>query len=121
MFPVPTGRLVQDLDLKQPNGLAIVFKKIPSASCVMAVSGQSFGAFLPKGVTMVLSGDSNDYFGKGLSGGKLVAFSSKESRFQPEENIIIGNVTLYGATSGKAFINGIAGERFCPSIPVPLP
>ncbi len=75
--------------------------------------GQSFGAFLPKGVTMVLSGDSNDYFGKGLSGGKLVVFPPKESRFQPEENIIIGNVALYGATSGKAFINGIAGERFC--------
>ena len=62
---------------------------------------------------MVLSGDSNDYFGKGLSGGKLVVFPPKESRFQPEENIIIGNVALYGATSGKAFINGIAGERFC--------
>ena len=75
--------------------------------------GQSFGAFLPKGVTIRLSGDSNDYFGKGLSGGKLVVFPPKGSRFAAEENVIIGNVALYGATSGKAFINGIAGERFC--------
>ena len=75
--------------------------------------GQSFGAFLPKGVTIRLSGDSNDYFGKGLSGGKLVVFPPKGSRFTAEENVIIGNVALYGATSGKAFINGIAGERFC--------
>ena len=62
---------------------------------------------------MELEGDSNDYFGKGLSGGKLIVYPPKESRFKPEENIIIGNVALYGATSGKAFINGIAGERFC--------
>ncbi len=75
--------------------------------------GQSFGAFLPKGVTMILSGDSNDYFGKGLSGGKLAVAPPEGSRFRPEENIIIGNVALYGATGGKAFINGIAGERFC--------
>ncbi|GFI62131.1 ferredoxin-dependent glutamate synthase 1 [Clostridiales bacterium] len=75
--------------------------------------GQSFGAFIPKGLTMVLSGDSNDYFGKGLSGGKLIVYPPKGSLFKPEENIIIGNVSLYGATSGKAFINGAAGERFC--------
>lgn len=75
--------------------------------------GQSFGAFLPKGITITLAGDSNDYFGKGLSGGKLVVFPPEKSRFPAEENIIIGNVALYGATSGKAFINGIAGERFC--------
>lgn len=75
--------------------------------------GQSFGAFIPKGLTLELSGDSNDYFGKGLSGGKLVIYPPKNSAFKPEENIIIGNVALYGATSGKAFINGIAGERFC--------
>lgn len=75
--------------------------------------GQSFGAFLPKGVTITLSGDSNDYFGKGLSGGKLIVYPPRESRFSAEKNIIIGNVALYGATSGKAFINGIAGERFC--------
>lgn len=62
---------------------------------------------------MELEGDSNDYFGKGLSGGKMVVYPPKSSRFQAEENIIIGNVALYGATSGKAFINGIAGERFC--------
>ena len=75
--------------------------------------GQSFGAFIPRGLTMELKGDSNDYFGKGLSGGKLVVYPDKKSRFKAEENIIIGNVALYGATSGKAFINGIAGERFC--------
>jgi glutamate synthase (NADPH) large chain len=75
--------------------------------------GQSFGAFIPKGLTIELEGDSNDYFGKGLSGGKLIAFPPKESIFKAEENIIIGNVALYGATGGKAFINGVAGERFC--------
>ena len=75
--------------------------------------GQSFGAFIPKGLTLELAGDSNDYFGKGLSGGKLIVYPPKGSRFQQDENIIIGNVALYGATSGKAFINGVAGERFC--------
>ena len=75
--------------------------------------GQSFGAFIPKGLTLELTGDSNDYFGKGLSGGKLVLYPPKNSGFKAEENIIVGNVALYGATSGKAFINGVAGERFC--------
>ena len=75
--------------------------------------GQSFGAFIPKGLTLELEGDSNDYFGKGLSGGKLIVYPPKNSKFQADENIIIGNVALFGATSGKAFINGIAGERFC--------
>ncbi len=75
--------------------------------------GQSFGAFIPKGLTIELSGDSNDYFGKGLSGGKLAVYPPKDSRFAEDENVIIGNVALYGATSGKAFICGIAGERFC--------
>jgi glutamate synthase (ferredoxin) len=75
--------------------------------------GQSFGAFIPKGLTLELVGDSNDYFGKGLSGGKLVVYPPKGSKFKAEDNIIIGNVALYGATSGKAFINGVAGERFC--------
>lgn len=75
--------------------------------------GQSFGAFIPKGLTIELEGDSNDYFGKGLSGGKLVAYPPKTSRFKADENIIIGNVALYGATSGKAFVCGVAGERFC--------
>ena len=75
--------------------------------------GQSFGAFIPKGLTLELVGDSNDYFGKGLSGGKLIVYPPVGSRFKPEENIIVGNVALYGATSGKAFINGVAGERFC--------
>ncbi len=75
--------------------------------------GQSFGAFIPKGLRLELVGDSNDYFGKGLSGGKLIVYPPKESKFDASENIIIGNVALYGATSGKAFINGVAGERFC--------
>ena len=75
--------------------------------------GQSFGAFIPQGLTLELIGDSNDYFGKGLSGGKLTVYPPKESTFKAEDNIIIGNVALYGATSGKAFINGAAGERFC--------
>ncbi len=75
--------------------------------------GQSFGAFIPKGLTLELIGDSNDYLGKGLSGGKIIVYPPEGSNFKPEENIIVGNVSLYGATSGKAFINGIAGERFC--------
>ncbi len=75
--------------------------------------GQSFGAFIPKGLTLELAGDSNDYFGKGLSGGKLIVYPPREAKFSAEENIIIGNVALYGATSGKAYINGVAGERFC--------
>ena len=76
-------------------------------------AGQSFGAFLPAGITLTLEGDSNDYFGKGLSGGKLVVYPPRDSTFAAEENIIIGNVALYGATGGKAFISGVAGERFC--------
>ena len=75
--------------------------------------GQSFGAFLPAGITIRLSGDANDGFGKGLSGGKLVLVPDPKSRFDASQNIIVGNVALYGATGGKAFINGIAGERFC--------
>ena len=74
--------------------------------------GQSFGAFIPKGLTLELEGDSNDYFGKGLSGGKLVVYPPKNAGYRADENIIIGNVALYGATSGKAFIAGVAGERF---------
>ena len=75
--------------------------------------GQSFGAFIPNGLTLELVGDSNDYFGKGLSGGKLIVYPPKGIRFKAEENIIVGNVALYGATSGQAYINGVAGERFC--------
>ena len=75
--------------------------------------GQSFGAFIPKGLTLELVGDSNDYFGKGLSGGKLVVYPPAGVKFKKDENIVIGNVALYGATSGKAFISGVAGERFC--------
>jgi len=75
-------------------------------------AGQSFGAFLPDGITMTLEGDANDYFGKGLSGGKLVVYQPESAEFRAEENIIIGNVALYGATGGEAYIRGIAGERF---------
>ena len=75
--------------------------------------GHSFGAFIPKGLTLTLEGDSNDYFGKGLSGGKLVVFPPENVQYKAEDNIIIGNVALYGATSGEAYINGMAGERFC--------
>ena len=81
--------------------------------CCNGSGGQSFGAFIPKGLTLELVGDSNDYFGKGLSGGKLIVYPPTGVQYKAEDNIIIGNVALYGATSGKAFINGIAGERFC--------
>lgn len=76
-------------------------------------AGQSFGAFLARGVTFRLEGDANDYFGKGLSGGKLIVMPPSGSAFKPEENIIIGNTSLYGATAGEAYIHGVAGERFC--------
>lgn len=76
-------------------------------------AGQSFGAFLPRGMTLTLEGDANDYVGKGLSGGKLIVYPPAGSTFIPEENVIIGNVALYGATSGTAYIRGLAGERFC--------
>ena len=75
-------------------------------------AGQSFGAFLAKGVTLTLEGDANDYVGKGLSGGRIVVFPPEGSMLKPEENIIVGNVVLYGATSGEVFFNGMAGERF---------
>src|SRR5262249_58155442 len=68
--------------------------------------------FLPSGVTLELEGDANDYLGKGLSGGRLIAYPAKTSSFLPEESILVGNVVLYGATSGEVFLNGIAGERF---------
>lgn len=76
-------------------------------------AGQSFGAFIPQGITLRLEGDTNDYMGKGLSGGKLIVYPPRESTFVPEENIIAGNVALYGATRGEAYIRGVAGERFC--------
>lgn len=76
-------------------------------------AGQSFGAFIPRGLTLILEGDSNDYIGKGLSGGKIIVYPPKESTFVPEENIVIGNVAFYGATSGEAYVRGAAGERFC--------
>src|SRR5439155_5489275 len=76
-------------------------------------AGQSFGAFIPHGMTLTLEGDSNDYVGKGLSGGKLIVYPPAGSTFVPKENVIIGNVAFYGATSGEAYIRGLAGERFC--------
>jgi glutamate synthase (ferredoxin) len=76
-------------------------------------AGQSFGAFVPRGITLTLVGDANDGFGKGLSGGKVIAYPPKLSTFKSEENIIIGNVAFYGATSGEGYVRGVAGERFC--------
>ena len=76
-------------------------------------AGMSFGAFVPRGVTLTLEGDSNDYLGKGLSGGKIIVYPPRASTFVPEENILIGNVALYGATAGEGYFRGIAGERFC--------
>ena len=75
-------------------------------------AGQSFGAFIPSGITLRLEGDTNDYVGKGLSGGKVIVYPPKAATFVPEENIVIGNVALYGATSGSAFFRGLGGERF---------
>jgi glutamate synthase (ferredoxin) len=76
-------------------------------------AGQSFGAFIPRGITLTLEGDSNDYIGKGLSGGKIIVYPPRGSTFVPEENIIVGNVAFYGATAGEAYVRGMAGERFC--------
>ena len=81
--------------------------------CFEGSAGQSFGAFIPKGITLRLEGDANDYLGKGLSGGKIIVVPPKNSTFVPEENVIIGNVAFYGATGGEAYINGIVGQRFC--------
>jgi glutamate synthase (ferredoxin) len=75
-------------------------------------AGQSFGAFVPRGITLTLEGDSNDYIAKGLSGGKVIVYPPRDSRFVAEENIVVGNVALYGATSGEAYFRGVAGERF---------
>ncbi|MCM1027246.1 MAG: glutamate synthase large subunit [Roseburia sp.] len=97
-----------ELTRRHPEGLA---EDTITVSCTGS-GGQSFGAFLPAGLTLRLSGDSNDYFGKGLSGGKLIIATPPEAKYEPGENIIIGNVALYGATSGRAYIAGMAGERF---------
>jgi glutamate synthase (NADPH/NADH) large chain len=76
-------------------------------------AGQSFGAFIPKGLTLTLEGDANDYAGKGLSGGKIIIYPPRNASFKAEDNVIIGNVAFFGATGGKAFVSGRAGERFC--------
>jgi len=76
-------------------------------------AGQSLGAFLAKGVTIELEGDANDYVGKGLSGGRLIVYPSKDAKYKPEDNILVGNVVMYGAIAGEAYFRGVAGERFC--------
>src|SRR5207248_6300930 len=76
-------------------------------------AGQSFGAFVPRGMTLTLEGDANDYVGKGLSGGKIVIYPPRQATYTAMHNVIIGNVAFYGATGGEAFIRGMAGERFC--------
>ena len=98
-----------EITRKHPDGLP---EDTITINCTGA-GGQSFGAFIPRGLTLSLEGDSNDYFGKGLSGGKLAVFAPKNASYEAEDNIIIGNVALYGATSGEAYIAGMAGERFC--------
>ena len=98
-----------EITRKHPEGLP---EDTITVNC-SGSGGQSFGAFIPKGLTLKLTGDSNDYFGKGLSGGKLIVKAPEDAAYDPHENIIIGNVALYGATSGRAFIAGKAGERFC--------
>ena len=107
MLEIQTVPLVQSLVLKLQRNITTF-----TVQCTGA-GGQSFGAFIPNGLTLELVGDSNDYFGKGLYGGKLIVYPPKGIRFKAEENIIVGNVALYGATSGQAYINGVAGERFC--------
>ncbi len=98
-----------EITRKHPEGLP---DDTITVNCAGA-GGQSFGAFIPSGLTLSLSGDSNDYFGKGLSGGKLIVRAPEEANYDPGNNIIVGNVALYGATSGEAYIAGMAGERFC--------
>ena len=98
-----------EITRKHPEGME---EDTITIECTGA-GGQSFGAFIPKGLTLSLCGDSNDYFGKGLSGGKLAVYAPKDAKYDPQDNIIIGNVALYGATSGEAYIAGMAGERFC--------
>lgn len=98
-----------EITRRHPEGLS---EDTITVNCTGS-GGQSFGAFIPKGLTLKLTGDSNDYFGKGLSGGKLIVKAPEDAAYDPHENIIIGNVALYGATSGRAFIAGKAGERFC--------
>ncbi|MCR4705977.1 MAG: glutamate synthase large subunit [Lachnospiraceae bacterium] len=97
-----------EITRQKPKGLS---EDTITVNCTGS-GGQSFGAFIPKGLTLKISGDSNDYFGKGLSGGKLIISAPADAKYDPCENIIIGNVALYGATSGKVYIAGMAGERF---------
>src|SRR5271170_8433780 len=87
-------------------------KRMRIVSSGRGSAGQSFGAFMPKGMTFMLEGDANDYVGKGLSGGRIIVYPSDKATFVPEDNVIVGNVAFYGATSGEAFIRGMAGGRF---------
>jgi glutamate synthase (NADPH/NADH) large chain len=106
-----TGALLSNEISKKYKGAGLVEDTIQFS--FKGSAGQSFGAFVARGVTFKLEGEANDYFGKGLSGGKLIVYPDKESSFKAEDNIIVGNVAFYGATSGEAFIRGQAGERFC--------
>ncbi len=101
--------LGNEITKKHPNGLPDNTVQIK----LKGSAGQSLGAFVPAGVTITLEGDANDYVGKGLSGGRIVVYPDAKSTFKAEENIILGNVALYGATSGEAYFRGVAGERFC--------
>lgn len=112
MYLTQTVPLERFSVLKSPEDIRKDWKRIHYVVKCNGAGGQSFGAFIPGGLTLELVGDSNDYFGKGLSGGKLIVYPPKGVKYKHDENIIIGNVALYGATSGKAFINGVAGERF---------
>ena len=108
MLQISIVHLEHSLDQKLRRNMEHHQKKILSKLTANGAGGQSFGAFIPQGLTLHLYGDSNDYFGKGLSGGKLIVYSAEGVNFKAEENIVIGNVALYGATSGKAYINGVA-------------
>ncbi|MCR4993595.1 MAG: glutamate synthase subunit alpha, partial [Lachnospiraceae bacterium] len=98
-----------EITRNNPNGLA---DDTITVNCTGA-GGQSFGAFIPKGLTLKISGDANDYLGKGLSGGKIIVKAPENAKYDPSTNVIAGNVALYGATSGECYIAGMAGERFC--------
>ena len=100
--------LGSDVTAHHPEGLPYDFIRIDCSGS----GGMSFGAFLPKGIMLTISGEANDYFGKGLSGGTVAVAPSSRATFRPEENVIVGNVAFYGATSGRGFVNGLAGQRF---------
>ena len=113
-FEIQIGQREPYCQMKyRKNTKAKVFLKIPFTFNSKDRLDKASRAFVAPGVTFELEGEANDYFGKGLSGGKLIVYPDKEATFKPEDNIIIGNVAFYGATSGEAYIRGQAGERFC--------